>query len=236
MKKKSNLLSVVLVILFTVGFHSTVFGFEMSDYWSLKKGDIFVYDRDFSTITNETRVFGSYTGRQFIDRATFCDSHSYIYDGNEGILMVGIYDNESETYIDLSSTPVKLADKNMDIGDSVVTNIPAGVLDSSEITITITLETLETVVVPAGTFNNSIRVRINIIDGPGQSYVERIWLAKDVGPVQMHRVSEVNTNGCFFTCGSFSCCCDYVIQERYIKLKSYLKAYAQKKVVVIPLY
>jgi len=120
----------------------------------------------------------------------------------------------------------------MNVGNSVTTNMQAGVIDDNPISITITLEAVEPATVPAGTFNNTLRLKVFIVDGMG-TYTERIWLAKGVGPVQMHRVSETNnTPGCFFTCGSFNCNED-VVESRYIKLKSFTKG--KRGVVVIPL-
>lgn len=134
--------------------------------------------------------------------------------------------------VDLSTTPIKISDAEMIINDSVTNNIPAGVIDNDAISINITLEAVETVSVPAGTFNGTLRLKVFVVDGLG-TYTERIWLAKGVGAVQMHRVSETNnTPGCFFTCGSYSCGSD-IVEERYIKLKNFIKE--KKGVVVIPL-
>jgi len=171
----------------------------MADYWAFNEGNVWIYDRDLHVMGAETHDFGSYTGKQFIQAREFCDSHPYIYAGPEGVLAVGLYNFEDNQWINISPNPVKLADAEMNIGDSVFTYIPAGVIDDDAISITITLEALETITVPAGTFNNTLRLKLFIDDGLG-TYTEKIWLAKDVGPIKMYRVSEANnTPGCVFT-------------------------------------
>ena len=111
--------------------------------------------------------------------------------------------------------------------------VPAGVIDDDAFSITITLEAIESVTVPAGTFNNALRLIVIVNDGLG-TYTEKIWLAKGIGAVQMFRVSETNnTPGCFFTCGSLSLCGSDTVEERYIKLQSFISG--KNRVVVIPL-
>jgi hypothetical protein len=205
----------------------------MADYWSLNEGNVLIYDRDMSVVGMEKHVFGSYMGTAYFQAREFCNNHPYLYVGPEGILGVGLYSLEEDQFVDLSSYPITLSKAEMNVGEFVISSIPAGVLDSEEITITVTLLGVETVTVPAGTFNNALKLNIYVVDGTG-TYTEKIWLAKGVGPVQMYRESETNnTPGCFFTCGSLDCESD-VVQERYIKLKSY--ATNRNRTVVIPLY
>jgi hypothetical protein len=208
------------------------YAFTMVDYWSFNEGNVWVYDRDLQVLGTETHEFGGYTGRPFLQAREFYNNHPYIYSGPEGVMAVGMFIFDTKQFVDLSATPIKVSNAEMNIGESVTTNIPAGVIDDNAISITITLEGVETVSVPAGTFNDALRVKAFINDGVG-TYTERIWLAKGVGAVQMYRVSETNnTHGCFWTCGSLSGCGSNVVEERYIKLQSFIKR--QKKTVVIP--
>lgn len=222
------ILTFMIIVAYAIPSHA----YTMADYWAFNEGNVWIYDRDLYVVGDETQNFGSYTGREYIQSREFCGSHPYIYSGVQGVLVVGIYNFEDNQWINLSSNPIKLADAEMNIGNSVTTNIPAGMIDDDQISITITLEAVETVTVSAGTFNNALRLNVYIVDGTG-TYTEKVWLAKGVGPVQMHRSNETNnTPGCFFTCGSFNCDND-IVEQRYIKLKSFIKG--KKGVVVIPL-
>jgi len=182
---------------------------------------------------SQTHDFVNYTGKQFLFAREFSCNQPYIYSGPEGVLVVGIYNFEDNQWVAISATPIKLANKEMNIGDSVTSIVPAGVFQQNDGTsFTITLEALETVPVPAGTFNNALRLNLFIDDGNG-AYTEKIWLAKGVGPVQIHRVSETNNwDGCFFSCSAWSYE-DDSLEERYIKLNSFIKG--KRGVVVIPL-
>jgi hypothetical protein len=141
---------------------------------------------------------------------------------------------DTKQFVDLSATPLKVSNAEMNIGESVNNTFPAGVIDDNAVSITITLEATETVTVPAGTFSNALRLNVSVNDGVG-TYTEKIWLAKGVGPVQMYRVSETNnTPGCFFTCGSLSPCNSDIVEARYIKLQSFIRK-GKDRVVVVPL-
>lgn len=208
------------------------YAYRMADYWAFNKGNVWIYDRDLQVMGIETHNFAQYTGRQFLQAREFCNNQPYIYNGSEGVMVVGIYNFDTNQFNDLSAAPIKLSNAEMTIGDSVTNNIPAGVVDDNPISITITLEAVETITVPAGTYYNTLRMRIFVNDGVG-TYTEKVWLAKGIGTVQMYRESETNnTPGCFFTCGSFSCGSD-ILEQRYIKLKNFIKG--KRGVVVIPL-
>jgi len=200
--------------------------YTMADYWMFNAGNVWIYDRDLFAMGSDTHTFGTYTGNIFIMACEeYCGAQAYIYTGAEGISIVGFYDFESGQQIDISASPIKLADAEMSVNDSVSTAIPAGVIDENAISITITLEAVETVAVHAGTFDNALRLKIFIDDGVG-TYTEKIWLAKGVGMVQMNRVSETNnTPGCFFTCGSLYCDDDDGnVEDRYILLREFIRS------------
>jgi len=217
----------MIIVVYAIPSHA----YTMADYWAFNKGNIWVYDRGFQVMGTETHTFEYYTGRQFL-QSRVCDSHAYIYSGPAGVMVVGMYSQDTNQFVDYSATPLKASDAEMNIGESVTSTIPAGVIEDDAISSTITLEAVETVTVPAGTFNNTLRLKVFINDGLG-TYTEKIWLAKGVGAVQMYRVSETNnTSGCFMTCGSHFCD-NNIVEERYIKLNSFIKG--KKGVVVIPL-
>ena len=230
---RNYLFEFILAGIFIVGNVFSAHAYTMADYWSFGEGDIWIYDRDFIAIGKETHSFGTYNGKEYLEAREYCKGHFYINVGPDGILFVGIYSLKNDQFINLSATPIKLSDVDMNVGDSYEQNFPAGVLDIVAIRYTFTLEAVETVTVPAGTFNNTLRMQIVIeADGIGVA-TEKVWLAKGIGAVQMQRVSETNNYlGCIMTCGSYNCDGD-AVDERYIQLRSYIKG--RKGAVVIPL-
>ncbi|MBN2243446.1 MAG: hypothetical protein JW793_12230 [Acidobacteria bacterium] len=230
--KKKTVLFLMLAPYLLFASSTAARAYTMADYWSFDAGNVWIYDRDLFVVGAEEHAFASYTGIQFMQARGICDGYFYVYTGPEGILGIGIYSLDSNSWIDFSSTPVKFANAQMDLGDVVSTTIPAGVIDEDAISFEITLQAEETVTVPAGTFNNALRMQIVVDDGLG-IYTERVWLARGVGPVKMYRVSETNsTPGCFMTCGSLDCE-ENEVEERNILLKQFIEG--RQGVVVIPL-
>ena len=225
-----SILIVMIIVVYAIPTHA----YTMADYWAFNEGNVWIYDRDSHVMGSQTHDFVNYTGKQFLFAREFCGGHPYIYSRPEGVLVVGFYSFEDNQWVDISATPIKLANKEMSIGDSVTSIVPAGIFQQNDSTsLTIKLEAVETVIVPAGTFNNALRLNLFIDEGINGAYTEKIWLAKGVGPVQIHRVSETNNwDGCFFSCSAWSCD-DDSLEERYIKLNSFIKG--KKGVVVIPL-
>jgi len=182
--------------------------FDMTEYWPIRPGTVWMLDHEIFILSAKTHQFDPFAGKQLVMVSSFCHGtcggqHAYLYSGPEGLLGVGLY--EGGQMIDLSATPLKIAGKEMSIDQTVVTTIPAGVIDDEDpVTLTVTLVAQEDVAVPAGTFKDTLVLRLRIDDDPGSHYIEKLWLAKNVGPVKIERVSEFpeNHEGCFFTCGS----------------------------------
>ena len=200
--------------------------FDMHEYWPIKPGTVWVFDYEVLILSANTHQFGPFEGKQLIMASSYCEGicgqHAYVCAGPEGLLAVGVY--EDETMIDLSATPVKIAAANMTIGQTVETTVPPGVLDEEDpLTLTVTLLRQEAVTVPAGTFDDTLVLRLRIDDDPASHYIEDLWLAKNVGPVKIQRVSEspFNHEGCFFTCGSYNQE-DQTIVHRVISLEDVL--------------
>jgi len=229
--KKITIPFLLLAPLLFIAASNESYAYTMSDYWSFDEGNVWIYDRDLFVVGSEEYTSASFTGIQFLQARGICSNYFSVYTGPEGILGVGIFSLESNSWIDLSATPVKFANAEMNIGDVVSTTIPAGVIGPDAISFEITLQAEETATVPAGTFNNALRMNIVVDDGLGV-YTERVWLARGIGPVKMYRVSETNgTPGCFMTCGALDC--EDAVVERNILLKQFIKG--RQGVVVIPL-
>jgi len=207
MKTKIYLMTLIIsFVCFISSFVNTLWAFDMTEYWPLKPGTTWIFDRETLIMGPKTQQFISYKGTQFIQSTTYCDNacgeHAYLYSGNDGVLLVGYY---VVNYIDFSGTPIKFANKEMNINDSIISTIPPGIIDDDAITCTATLLAQESVTVPGGTFPDTLVLQIRIDDSPYSHYIEKFWLARGIGPVKFERVSEspVNHEGCMFTCGSF---------------------------------
>ena len=233
-----NLSGITLCVLVLSVFVYTPFshGYTMADYWAIKEGTSLVFDRELIVIGPQTKTFGTYTGRQFLQGSEFNGNQPFLYAGTDGVLVIGFYDKENGGYLDLSASPIKMAAAQMNPGDTIITTLPKGIFDpNTETVINLTLVGAESVTVPAGTFSDCLKLQVIVQEAAG-TFTENIWLAKGVGPVQMYRVGETNgTDGCFLTCGSFNNDTGQIV-NRYTKLTGYYQQENQRQaVVVIPL-
>jgi len=199
------------------------FAFDMTKYYPLRPGSIWIFERGHSLVGSKTHTFSVYTGIQVLSGDGTGES-IYWYSGPEGVLGVGL--QFGIEMIDLGNTPLKLADADMDFGIPIVTTIPAETIPGEDaITFTVTLVAQETVIVPAGQFEDTLVLQIRIDDDPTSHYVEKVWLAEGIGPVKYERVSESppNHEGCLFTCRCFDYSGDDpVVDQRVISLDSLL--------------
>lgn len=185
--------------------------FDMSDHWPIKAGAAWIADHDIFVAGTTSYEFGNLTGQQIFSASTYCDdgpcgqNYFYMHSGEGGLLILGVY--KDGTLTNLSANPLILAPADMDIGDAVSSTVPAGGIDPvNQTTFTATLLTQETITVPAGTYQDALVLQLEISEAPGTEFVEKLWLARNVGPVRIERVSETpaNNDGCFFTCESFN--------------------------------
>ena len=161
-----------------------------------------------------------------------CGEFVLLCAGSEGLAIVGQY--EDGDVHDFSVTPLRIFSARMNIGDSIVSSVPAGVIDPDEIKLTATLLGVQTVVTPAGTFTDALVLQAVLQDSPTTDYTEILWIAKRVGPVKILRLSETPENGndgCIFSC--FSVAADTGVGDRDAFFEGF---FSQKnKVIVIPL-
>lgn len=212
------------------------YGYSMADYWAINAGQVGIYDQGIIVTGPETKTFGPYSGRDYIMVSDeYTGNQYFVYAATAGVMLVGLYDNETNSYVDISANPLVFSKAQMNVGETINSTVPPGVFDPNNGTVfTVTLVQEESITVPAGTFSNSLKLKVYVQEGAGKTYTEYIWLVKNIGPVQMFRESETNNyDGCFLTCGWERS------GERYTKLKSYILAdktvVSAPKVVVIPL-
>ena len=235
---KRSLVYVLGLICLQLVFLGSSFAFHMADYWPAKAGNVWKYNVEIVAISSNTQTFGSYNARRLYFGSTncgdLCGNHVYFYLGSEGLLVVSAYDDGDTA--DFSATPLKLFEAEMQIGDSVISTVPAGVLDPDEFTLTATLLRQEGITVPAGTYTDTLVLELVADDSDNTWYREILWLAKGVGPVKIQRVDESPTNheGCFFTCGAFNLDDPKTVVQRHIELEDFFNQ--KKGAVVIPLF
>ena len=206
---------------------------DAGNMWIFNRGEVFV-------TTGQTYNFEFYQGTRFIEKRE--EEDLYYYNGDDGILLVGVIDYDDEEVVDVSHSPIKIANAAMCVGESVSSSVSA----FSAVMVS-TLDAVETVTVPAGTFADALRFRIDVSgcdeddEGDYCAYTELIWFAKNVGPVKIERVEEmpVNHSGCILTCGTFDWDQD-IVEERVLNLVDYLTerelTAIKKRVVVVPLF
>jgi hypothetical protein len=235
---KRSFFYVIWLIFLQLIFLSSSFAFQMAEYWPIKAGNLSIFDNEILATGSNTQTFGAYNAHKMFFGSTFCGTlcggHFYFYLGAEGLLGVSVYEDGGS--VDFSATPIKLFTAEMQIGESVISTVPAGVLDDDPLSFTATLLAEETIIVPAGTFTDTLVLELFVVDSPTSQYTEKLWLAKGVGPVKIERVSELPTTtheGCFFTCGSFDLGTENVVQ-RVIELEDFFSQ--RKGAVVIPLF
>lgn len=236
---KRSLLYVLWLIFLQLIFLSSSFAFQMADYWPIKAGNVWIFDNEIMAFSSKTQTFGQYNARKMVFGVDFCGdlcgNHMYFYLGSEGLLLVSL--NEDGSSVNLSATPIKLFSAEMQLGQSIISSVPAGVLDpeSDQLTFTATLLNEQTIAVPAGTFTDTLVLELLVDDSSTSEYREKLWLAKGVGPVKIERVNETpeEHEGCFFSCGSFNQDNGTIVQ-REIKLDDFFNQ--RKGVVVVPLY
>jgi hypothetical protein len=120
----------------------------------------------------------------------------YIQNGRDGLLFAGCqYD---ETVYEDFGFKIGIMPSKMKIGDTVSSKFKHEGVNS---TFDVTLVGLETITVPAEIYD-TIKIEIMIQDIGKCSYKTTLWLAKDIGPVKIHRTeaNPADCGGCIFVC------------------------------------
>jgi hypothetical protein len=160
------------------------FPLDPNNQWQYTTGDRF--------ILNDTRKCSSgYSG--ILYKTTLYEFSSYMQNAAQGLLFAGCQYDEG-VFEDIG-TQIVLIPPQMHVGETMRT------FSSQEITLDVTLVGLETITVPVGTFT-SLKIDIMVQDIGKCSYKTTLWLAKDIGPIKVHRTeaNPADCLGCIFTC------------------------------------
>jgi hypothetical protein len=110
-----------------------------------------------------------------------------------GLLFAGCQYDEG-VFEDMG-TQIMLVPPQMHIGETVRT------FSNTNTTVDVTLAGLEQITVPIGTFT-TLKIEIMVQDIGKCSYKTTVWLAKDIGPIKIHRTeaNPADCLGCIFVC------------------------------------
>ncbi len=161
--------------------------YQGSDYYPLEIGNTWVYNLGTVQVLDETRTFSGGTGQR-VENATLdcCPYDIFITHSDGDVVICGGYHRDDELYFEF---PVQgsfvLLSKEMRIGDSWVVDF------DETTTITFNFLGVETVTVPAGTFSDSLKISVDVVDrDTAGTYTEISWYAKNVGQIKAERIAE----------------------------------------------
>lgn len=172
--------------------------YRICNYFPLDLGNQWNYTTGNYFISNDTRTCASGYSGILYETNTY-EYSPYIQNGGHGLLFAGCqYD---EGILEDWGIPLVLIRPQMQIGETVRTSIPPGIINQNGTIFDTTFVGIETITVPAGTFNTA-KFKFLINDIGECSYKTTLWLGKGLGPVKIHRTepNPENCLGCMFVC------------------------------------
>jgi|WetSurSiteA1Bulk_404760.scaffolds.fasta_scaffold01160_9 hypothetical protein len=164
--------------------------YRICNYFPLDPNNQWQYTTGEYHIVNDIHKCSSgYSGILF--QTTTYENSSYLQNEAHGLLYAGCQYDEG-VFEDMG-TQVLLIPPQMHVGETVRT------FSKENTTLDVTLVGIEQITVPVGTFTT---LKIEIMAQGTCSYKTTIWLAKDIGPIKIHR-TEANPSdclGCIFVC------------------------------------
>ena len=182
--------------IFTVSSGGTT-TYKMADYFPLGLGDTWTYEEEFGGFFTKT-VSGTETINGTIAQKMDEMGAAYTLFTNDsnGLKRYKTFTTEDGSWrMDIFNPPIIYSPAAFSVGNSQTFNSTVsysdgeGLLDSGTITGTSTVEGIETAVVPAGTFEDCLRIKITenyALSGGSLSFTTdyTLWLAKGVGIVR----------------------------------------------------
>lgn len=188
--------------------------YKTADYYPLGQGDTWTYreTEEDGEIEYETKtVSGTETIDGVVATKVLEDSDEYeLFTNSNGITFYKSYDiNEEdgvvEEEVDILDPPLIYVPTEVSIGtkhtfNSTIRHTENGFSATGTISIETTVEGIENVTVPAGTFENCLKIKIkrNVASSDGshtESTESTIWLAKGVGIVKDTGQGTETNNG-----------------------------------------
>jgi len=171
--------------------------YNMADYFPLGLGDTWTYEEEFGGFFTKT-VSGTETINGTIAQKMDEMGAAYTLFTNDsnGLRRYKTFTTEDGSWrMDIFDPPIIYSPSAFSVGNSQTFNSTVsysdgeGLLDSGTITGTSTVEGIETAVVPAGTFEDCLRIKLTenyALSGGSLSFTTNytLWLAKGVGIVR----------------------------------------------------
>jgi ubiquitin len=175
----------------------------MSEYFPLHKGDTWTYMEEDDELTVQTMV-----GTQKINGVTVAKIIDE--DGDYNLFATaggfGLYEQYDANDIpgcgwqkQIYNPPIKFSDSAVSVGSTYASTTTLTQTDCKGNSATVSLsyeskiEDFEDVTVPAGTFNNCLKITATItINGTTQTNEQQIWLAKGLGQVKSISIDKDN--------------------------------------------
>lgn len=170
--------------------------YRICNYFPLAAGNSWRYTTGNYTIMNETRTCASgYSGIRY--GTTTYEYDDFIAVSEEGFMFPGCHYNKG--ILEDWGISIVFIKPQMQIGETVSATIAPGIIHQNGTTLDSTLIGVETITVPAGTFN-TLKFEILVNDIGECSYKTTLWFGKGLGPVKIARTNAnpANCLGCIF--------------------------------------
>ncbi|MDQ7787727.1 MAG: hypothetical protein RDU01_08960 [Thermodesulfovibrionales bacterium] len=177
--------------------------FTMSEYFPLGQGDTWTYREDDDDLTvktiSGTEKINSIDAAKIIDE----DGDYYLWTNNDGLAWHKEYDADDVPGCGWEqfnfNPPIIASGAIVSIGSTYASTSTVSKTDCTGGSATLTvsyvfsIEGIDSVTVPAGTFNNCLRLKgILTVNGSTETNEMTIWLAKGVGKVKSISISTQN--------------------------------------------
>ncbi len=172
--------------------------YRICNYFPLDPNNKWNYTTGNRFISDDTRTCNSgYSG--ILYGTNKYEFSVYIQNGGYGFLYAGC--DSDEGIVEDSGISVTFIRPQMQIGETVSTSIPPGITNQDGTTFDTTLIGVETITVPAGTFE-TLKIEILTDDIGVCSYKTTLWLGKEIGPIKIARTNAdpADCLGCMFIC------------------------------------
>lgn len=176
--------------------------YRICNYFPLNLGNRWIYTTGDRTILNIKQTCSSGCAGIKYGTTTY-EYEPIIQNGEAGLVLCGCeYERPSGNFIDYNFLGI-FAKPEMKIGETIAQQIT---LQTGSSTVTTKLNGPESVTVPTGTYTAlKLEITVNDFNQAHElkcSYIETLWLVKNVGPVKIHRTNPnpSNCSGCIFVC------------------------------------
>lgn len=177
--------------------------FTMSEYFPLGQGDTWTYREEDAELTvktiSGTENINGVNAAKMIDE----DGDYHLWTNSNGIVWYKEYDADDIPGCSweqlIFNPPIIASGPVVSVGSTSASNTTltktdcTGSSSTASVSYEFSIEGIENVTVPAGTFNNCLRIKgILTVNGSTETSEMTIWLAKGLGEVKLINISKQN--------------------------------------------